>query len=121
MKVFLDDDREPDQCYPYMVKRIGKEAEIYLQDWRRCHGQTSFISVLIDNYREITHISFDHDLCDHDINGRELTGLNCAKYAINLYDHFSLPLPIIYIHSMNPVGAERIRNLFKDKGMYCFR
>ena len=93
--------------------------------------------VVVKNYQEFTRwilkngipatISFDHDLADehYDIGCAcgwsndypeqfdEKTGLDCAKWLVDYYiDNNINPkdFPNFYVHSMNPVGAERIKN-----------
>lgn len=125
MKVFLDDERQPQQCIHYMHLRIGKDNPIYLEDWVIVRNFDQFL-LLIETYFEknikITHISFDHDLADlhydpatgkESFSYHEKTGYDCAKFMKEFYEEKKLDLPILYVHSMNPVGAENIINLFK--------
>jgi hypothetical protein len=44
----------------------------------------------------------------------EQTGYHCAKWMKDFYQENKIELPIIFVHSMNPVGAENIVNLFKE-------
>ena len=129
MKLFLDDVREPQHCVGYMYRRIGSLNPIYLEnDWNVVRNYEQFISAINDHFNEITHISFDHDLADehyHDdmykseddyyksIEGTEKTGLDCAKYMKWFYAENKKPWPVMFVHSMNPVGTEAIINVFK--------
>lgn len=122
MKLFLDDVRNPENCAKYMHLRIGTLNPIYLERWRVVRNYEEFISVINDHAREITHISYDHDLADEHYNPetwevatryKEKTGLDCAKYMKWFYDENKLPYPIMFVHSMNPVGSANIINLFK--------
>ncbi len=124
MKIFLDDIREPKECLSYMHNRIGALNPIYDTDWVVVRTYKDFCKVVSVNMKDITHISFDHDLADcfqsrettnvdewFDINGnREYTGYDCAKFIKELYGNEP---PIMFVHSMNPVGAQKIINLFK--------
>lgn len=47
-------------------------------------------------------VCFDHDL------GEEKTGLDCAKYLVNVCMTNNMPLPAYTCHSSNPVGAQNI-------------
>ncbi len=129
MKLFLDDVRSPQDCAAYMHRRIGALNPIYLEgDWFIVRNFEQFVNA-IDNYkRNITHVSFDHDLADghyhesmnnkeeyekHLQTVKEKTGLDCAKYLKNVYEDDHLSLPVMFVHSMNPVGTENIINLWK--------
>ena len=61
-------------------------------------------------------ISFDHDLSDEHyiIGDGEKTGFTFAKWLCDYIMDNELDLPVGFkflVHSMNPVGAENIRNL----------
>ena len=124
MKLFLDDVRNPSECVGWMYKRIGALNPIYLEEWEVAKNYEQFISVINDHARKITHISFDHDLADVHYDPRtwtesfvyqEKTGFDCAKYMKWFYDENRIPYPIMFVHSMNPIGTERIINRFKIK------
>lgn len=124
MKIFLDDVREPKECLSYMHTRIGKLNPIYDTEWIIVRNYKDFCDLVSKNKEIITHISFDHDLADcfqlketldidvwFDINGnREYTGYDCAKFVKELYGDKT---PIMFVHSMNPVGTQKIIDLFK--------
>ena len=122
MKLFLDDVRNPSECVHYMYQRIGKLNPIYLEDWHLVRNYKEFKEFVDKNIGKITHVSFDHDLADihydpstwtESFKYHEETGLDCAKYLKQLYEETNTPLPIMFVHSMNPVGTENIINLFK--------
>jgi hypothetical protein len=129
MKLFLDDVRNPTDCVKYMHARIGKDNPIYLEgEWYVVRNYDEFVKAIDEFYPQITHISFDHDLADEHysttmytsideyynaIEGSEKTGLDCAKYMKKFYDEAGLTYPIMYVHSMNPVGTQAIVNLFR--------
>jgi hypothetical protein len=138
MKVFLDDIRNPIDCISYMHTRIGKDNPIYLEKWEIVRNYEEFISCIHDNMKDITHVSFDHDLADehyhpsmfdedmridpenlegsynHIANSfKEKTGYDCAKYLKWIYKECNEKLPIMYVHSMNPIGTQKIIDLFK--------
>lgn len=126
MKLFLDDIRSPQDCASYMHRRIGDLNPIYLQgDWYIVRNYEQFCKAIDEFGDRITHISFDHDLADvhyHESMDQgieayekylgaftEKTGYDCALYVKEkLPKHFF----ILFIHSMNPVGVERIRRVF---------
>ena len=120
MKVFLDDVRNPVDCISYMYRRIGSDNPIYLQDWEVVRDYGEFTRVVKENIDAITHVSFDHDLAlEHYIEEQERayeegTGYDCAVWMRNLYRERDIPLPTIYVHSMNPAGVENIRRVFNN-------
>jgi len=127
MKLFLDDERIPEDCSKYMHQRIGKLNPIYLEEWTIVRTYKDFCAHIDAHFKDITHVSFDHDLADcfqlreqedpdawFDFKGnREYTGLDCAKYLKKFYEENGLKRPIMFVHSMNPIGAQRIIDLFK--------
>jgi hypothetical protein len=124
MKLFLDDIRVPRNCVSYMHKRIGALNPLYLEEWNVVRNYEEFVSAINDHHNEITHISFDHDLAEAHYDPKtwtesfvykEKTGLECAKYMKWFYDEHRKPYPIMFVHSMNPVGTQNIINLFLKK------
>lgn len=128
MKVFLDDIRRPIDCVDYMYYRIRNEAPIYLENWQVVRNYNEFVDLVSGNFQTITHISYDHDLADDHYNGdkfesedqyydsikgTEKTGYDCAKWMKEFYDEIGFEYPIMYVHSMNPIGTKKIINLFK--------
>lgn len=125
MKLFLDDVRHPVDCVKYMHSRIGKLNLIYLEQWEMAKNFRQFQEWVEYAYQvgeEITHVSFDHDLADIHYDPKtqqesfaydENTGYDCAKWMLEFYKDKKLKLPIMFVHSMNPVGTEKIVNLFK--------
>lgn len=119
MKLFLDDVRAPSECVGWMHHRIGIDNPTYLEEWVVVKNYEDFQGAILEahvNDEEITHISFDHDLGEDgegEFNREAPDGYECAKWFKEYYDAYKMDYPIIWIHSMNPVGAERIRNVFK--------
>lgn len=130
MKLFLDDMREPEDCIAYMSYRLGTFCSIYKEDWTVVRNYDEFIKAIQDNWREITHISYDHDLAEghyhknmqegvlnYESNDFEdnqnKTGYHAAKYMKDFYDNREIEYPVMFVHSMNPVGTQNIINLFK--------
>lgn len=132
MKLFLDDYRNPIDCIKYMHSRIGSENPIYgYGEWFIVRNYPDFVNAINRFKGEITHVSFDHDLADGhyhqnmqegeiDYYSKDFqsddynkTGYHAAKYMKDLYYTYQLDLPVIFVHSMNPVGTENITNLFK--------
>lgn len=63
-------------------------------------------------------ISFDHDLADitkiTTTTHQEKTGMDCAKWLVDYCIDNKELLPIFYVHSANPVGADNIRGLLSN-------
>lgn len=136
-KLFLDDERLPSQCVAYMRRRVGATSLLYDDpNWVVVKDFVSFCNCVEHNFLanrwwpEV--VSFDHDLADehyhHAMNeGREVyekylkeqskekTGYDCAVWFFEFAGTHQLELPHILIHTMNPVGLERIREVFKPK------
>lgn len=127
-KLFLDDVRNPVHCLGYMYKKIGRLNPIYLEnDWAICRNYNSFVET-IKKMGLPEFVSFDHDLSDEHYGiqvpesmeeydsweGREESGYDCAKWLVNYCMDNKVALPPYAIHSMNPVGAERIANYLKN-------
>lgn len=129
MKLFLDDVRNPKDCLSYMHQRIGKLNPIYDEEWVVVKNYEEFKSFINENHEKLTHVSFDHDLADghydvtmyHNLEAyekhlesvEEQTGYDCAKYLKWFYSEHKKVLPIMFVHSMNPIGTKRIIDLFK--------
>lgn len=98
--------------------------------WGLARDYENFCS-LVDNF-DYDLISFDHDLAPEHYPGFSLgsgymetssnpslnpTGLDCARYVIA---KGKVPRYVV-VHSMNPVGAERIVQEFTDTTAVIFR
>ena len=122
--LFLDDVRNPEgDTMNYMFPRIGNQASMYRNEaW-----------VIVKNYKEFTEtitrlglpeiVSFDHDLADihydpstwtESFKYQEETGEDCAKWLVEYCNGKRDNMPVCYIHSMNPVGSENIRRVFRS-------
>jgi len=129
MKVFLDDIRKPIDCVDYMYYRILNNVPIYLEKWEIVRNYKEFIDLVSKNHESITHISFDHDLGEdvaiqerekgstkkmaREVKKDQKNGYDCAKWMKKFYDDKGIDYPTIYIHSMNPVGFDNIKNCFR--------
>ena len=123
MKLFLDDERQPQQAALYMQPRIGKLNPIYLEEWMVVKTYSQFVIAVSKYHNEITHMSFDHDLANIHYNAltgkqsfeyREKTGYDCAKWLVEFYEEKKINLPIYFVHSMNPIGAENITRYLEN-------
>ena len=124
--LFLDDERQPRQVTWVKIPDVA---------WTVVRNYYEFI-LTIDKSGRPAFVSFDHDLADehyhemlkdcqknnngkllfelsdtiqdHDY-GQEKTGLDCAKFLVDYCIEHSYKFPEYSVHSMNPVGSERIR------------
>lgn len=122
MKLFLDDIRDPSVCATYMHLRVGARNPEYLEDWKVVRNYEEFITAITEEMP--TLISFDHDLAavhyDPDSAQESFeyypeTGADCAKWLRVYCAYTGLPLPECWIHSMNPVGSENIKNILLSR------
>ena len=92
-KIFLDDIRVPSD-----------------ESWIVIKSYSEFIDfIIIHDFKLISEISLDHDLGL--ISETEKTGYDVAKWLIDYSIDNQLILPLIKVHSANPVGAKNIISL----------
>lgn len=130
MHLFLDDIREPEEAYEYMVLRIGEEkARLYKDlEWQVERDYDHFVRWIEDNGMPDT-VSFDHDLAEEHYEivcacgssedfPEEFeieTGYDCALYLVEYAkNHPDETFPEVLVHSMNPYGSERIKRLIRE-------
>jgi 5-formaminoimidazole-4-carboxamide-1-beta-D-ribofuranosyl 5'-monophosphate synthetase len=107
-KIYLDDIRTPEdkswivvRSYEEFTEKISeiglKNIEIISLD----HDLDE--SAMREYFRNVvTNFNIDYD------NIYEKTGYDCAKWLINHCINNKLNVPIIYVHSANPVGTANI-------------
>lgn len=122
-KLFLDDFRDPQVCLNYMYRRIGFNNVIYQdKDWVVVKDYYEFVDYIKTHGMPI-FVSFDHDLSDehysgelghedweeyYRMEGREMTGYDCAKWLVDYCITTEKELPPYAVHSMNMVGTKNI-------------
>ena len=110
-----------------MKKRVS-DSKIYEQPWLIARDFDVFCDMIEDHFQQITHVSFDHDLGEDRAQllrkegfskskARQSKkgvkdGYDCAVWMKEFYAKKGLILPIVIVHSMNPIGTERIKRLF---------
>lgn len=117
--LFLDDERSPDKVtwvtIPDMHKILVVRNYDQFVECIETHGLPEFVC-------------FDHDLADchyaamlQDTNpmapfdyGSEKTGFDCAKFLVNHCADNGYKFPKYVIHSMNPIGKERISSYIEN-------
>ena len=125
-RLFLDDIRTPHDCVSYM-KPIDLRYMYEDDNWDIVRTYDDFVGY-IEHFGLPDLISFDHDLADEHYSQsmydgefaynkqyetfKEKTGYDCAKWLCGYCAENGLPLPMYYVHSMNPVGKENILGFF---------
>lgn len=128
--LFLDDERFPgDVTWVQLPSNMRINHKIV-------RNYEEFVYLIYHNGLPAT-VSFDHDLADEHYRhmltdttlnhyttfiaddegglnvtfdyGAEKTGFDCAKWLVQYCINNKLKFPEYQVHSMNPVGAERIR------------
>lgn len=92
--IFLDDER-----YPKDVTWIKYPENV---EWFIARTQYYFMSLLEDEEFDI--ITFDHDIECYDEEGKEVTGYDLLKWALDYFYTNNKKIPVMYFHSMNPIG-----------------
>ena len=129
--LYLDDTRKPHETGTYILPAHYR-PQYHLDEWVIVRNYNEFVETILEKGLP-WKISFDHDLADehytpeeywNDYDAskafqdsrtyREKTGLDCARWLTEFCVKRDLKLPDIYIHSMNPVGADNIRNHLKQ-------
>jgi hypothetical protein len=123
---------------------MSQKVKIYLDDvrtpvdtsWEVVRNYDEFVSkVLHYGLTNVELISLDHDLGDtamveyytnvkHNYkleyeNIREKTGYDCCKWLVNYSLDENVPLPLIYIHSANPIGSSNMMGYINNYLMNC--
>lgn len=100
--VFLDDIRTPNQVTWVKLPKVK---------WEIVRDVAEFKALILSKGYAPSHISLDHDLGLYHYGGDYTigeTGYDAAKWLVSYLHEDLRILPIIYVHSMNPVGKERI-------------
>jgi hypothetical protein len=122
--LFLDDVRFPKTTFEYT------KNPIYLnEEWEIVRSYKEFVKIITERGTPYM-VSFDHDLADAHYNplmyqnGKlymqyvettgEKTGYDCVKWLVDYCIDAKCEFPMWYIHSMNPVGSEYMRDYIKS-------
>lgn len=104
MKLYLDDIRFPLLTY--------KKPE----EWETIRNPLELFMVFCTNYKDITHISFDHDLNYYNENDEEITGYKCLQFICDfmLEKNIDPSNYIFYFHTANPVGKKNMQSYWNN-------
>lgn len=97
INIFLDDERDPTFVSDKFPNR----------KWVVIRSYSEFCFFVTSNLENIELISFDHDICSHDLDGVEKTGKDAVVFLTELCMGKN-NLPNIWVHSQNPVGKSNI-------------
>ena len=127
--LFLDDIRHPYDCLRYTTKFMPQDKSSYAKlSWVIARSGDEFANIITERFSKgefPSLISFDHDLADDHYDQKmyngaypekfaEQTGNECAKFLVEFCIEHDLEMPICWVHSMNPIGAQRIQNTLED-------
>lgn len=125
---------------------VETKIYLYLDDvrtpldptWQVVRNYDEFVAhINLHGLDQYECISFDHDLGEEAMkeyyrnvkpnsildynNISEKTGMDCARWLVDESYRKGIKLPITYVHSANPVGAENIinyiNNYYKSQGV----
>ena len=118
--IYLDDIRTP----------VDVENWVVVRNYDEFTAQVTLIGI-----ENIELISLDHDLGETAMkeyfnnvapnyeldygNIVEKTGYDCAKWLVSKSMQTKIPLPQIYVHSANPIGAANIMGYVNNYLMNC--
>jgi hypothetical protein len=119
LRLYLDDIRTPKDP-EWIVARDYDEfvAQIKL------HGLGNFEVISLDHdlgegalVEYYTNVKNNYMLDYNNINER--TGMDCCRYLVSESMNEKIPLPQIYIHSANPIGAGNMMGYINNYLMNC--
>ena len=98
-----------------MIKIFLDDLRIPLDEsWIIIKSYSHFVDfIVIQDFNLISEISLDHDLGLSDLKN-EKTGYDVAKWLVNYSMDNNINLPIIKVHSANPVGSLNIIKLINN-------
>jgi hypothetical protein len=118
--LFLDDIRMPQQASFYMPSHV---RDLYrTQEWVIVRNYDEFVACIQERGMPYM-VSFDHDLAEahydpstwtESFQYLDKTGYDCAKWMVEHMNENHLPLPLVLVHSMNPVGKQNIINFLNE-------
>lgn len=126
------------------VMKVNKRLRLYLDDirtpvdddWIVVRNYDDFVAqIKLNGLANFEVISLDHDLGEGAMveyytnvknnymldynNINERTGMDCCRYLVSESMNEKIPLPQIYIHSANPIGAGNMMGYINNYLMNC--
>ena len=105
-------------------------------DWVVVRDYYEFVAKVEEvGLENIDTISLDHDLGDQAMieyytnvknnytldyeNIQEKTGYDCCKYLVEKSIETEIPIPLVYVHSANPIGSSNMMGYINNYLMNC--
>jgi hypothetical protein len=110
MYVYLDDIRIDATVSHNETRGLGLQIG-QSNRWIIARNYLQFVDIIKNNFDKIELISFDHDICSFDEDGKELTGKDAANYLVDYCINNQKHLPDWFVHSDNNSGNKNIRQL----------
>lgn len=126
--LFLDDERSPRDVTWVNIPRVPYDIVRNYDEFVACIRIWGKLPVFVTFDHDLADEHYRHMLTDTTLNrhtafiaddegglnvtfdyGAEKTGFDCAKWLVQYCIDNKLKFPEYEVHSMNPVGAERIR------------
>jgi hypothetical protein len=126
--LFLDDVRMPIDCIHYI-----RNSDYANLNWVIVRTHDEFVNEVTQRFANNEFpaiVSFDHDLADEhydpamyhgedayinaSVSFKEKTGLDSAKWFVQFCIDNDVNMPSCLVHSMNPIGAKRIKETLLD-------
>jgi hypothetical protein len=119
LRLYLDDVRTPvDE--DWIVVRNYDEFVVQI----KLHGLGTFEVISLDHdlgegamIEYYTNVKNNYMLDYNNINER--TGMDCCRYLVSESMNEKIPLPQIYVHSANPIGAANMLGYINNYLMNC--
>jgi hypothetical protein len=122
VNIFLDDQRNPKDITWIELPQVN---------WVIVRNYNEFLKIITENGLP-QFCSLDHDLAfpehyrsvidcrpiDYD-SYKEKTGYHACKWLIEYCLERKLPLPVCFIHTLNPVGRQNIQSLIDSYYKVC--
>jgi hypothetical protein len=106
------------------------------EDWQVVRSYDEFVAhIQLNGLENYELISLDHDLgrsaMDEYFNNvspnytldyshiTEKTGMDCVRWLVNESMTKKIPLPLIYVHSANPIGSANMMGYINNYLMNC--
>ena len=111
--IFLDDERYVEDVTWTDVYPNAKFGDDYSWKIVRCFDEMVELIDETNDWTNIIHISFDHDLGQYyHETGVEPTGYTCVKMLIDKCINLNIDPPNCSFHSMNPIGCENMKKYY---------
>lgn len=119
LRLYLDDIRTP-TSEDWIIARNYDEFVSHI----KFHGLGSFEVISLDHdlgegamVEYYTNVKNNYVLDYNNIN--EKTGMDCCRFLISECMTQNIPLPQVYVHSANPIGAANMMGYINNYLMNC--